>query len=89
MSKKIRCGHGFGIDLNQIWFWKRIFSVQGFSPQSQDEYLHLYISNEIIIIRKILPGGEAYLNDQITLEEKNFDKLREYLYEEFSCNLSE
>jgi hypothetical protein len=89
MSKKIRCGN-IGIDLNQIWFWKHIPSSQESAPQSKHEYLNLSTSSgDTIIIRKILPGGEVYQNDPITLEEKVFDKLIEYLYEEFSCNLSE
>lgn len=89
MSKKIRCGN-IGIDLNQIWFWKRILpSSQGGSLQSAEEYLMLYTSNDTIMIRKVLPEGVSYPNDGITLEEKDFDKLLECLDEEFSCNLSE
>jgi len=91
MSKKIRCGN-IGIDLNQICFWQHIPSLQeaGFQS-SKHEFLHLYTSSVIINIRKILPGGEVYQSDQnlVVLEEKVFDKLVEYLHEEFSCNLSE
>lgn len=89
MSKKIRCGN-IGIDLNQIWFWKRILpSSQEGSLQSGDEYLMLYTSSGAIMIRKILPEGASYLNEDVTLEEKDFNKLLECLDEEFSCNLSE
>jgi hypothetical protein len=78
MSKKIRCGN-IGIDLDQIWFWKRIPSFQGGSLQSRDEYLNLYTSSDTITIRKNLPEGETYVNDQVALEEKDFDKLLQYL----------
>jgi hypothetical protein len=89
MSKKVRCGN-IGIDLNQIWFWEHIPSLQEGPRQSKHEYLNLHTSNgDTIIIRKFLPGGEFYQNDPITLEEKVFDKLLEHLYGEFSCNLSE
>ena len=89
MSKKVRCGN-IGIDLNQIWFWRLILpSSQGGSPQSGDEYLRLYTSTDTITIRKILPEGVSYLNDEVILEEKDFNKLLECLDEEFSYNLSE
>ena len=89
MSKKIRCGM-IGIDLNQIWFWKLIPSTQGDSLQKGVEFLKLYSSNDTITIRKILPEGATYINDEIiSLAEKDFNKLLECLDEEFSCNLSE
>ena len=93
MSKKIRCGN-MGIDLDQIWFWKRIPSFQEEPLQSRDEYLNLHTFSGTIIIRKIPPGGETYVNDQyandqVALEEKDFDKLLQYLYKEFPDNLSE
>jgi regulator of sirC expression with transglutaminase-like and TPR domain len=79
-----------GIDLNQIWFWKRIPRFQGEAlQQSTDECLYLYTSSDTIIIRKILPQGETYISDQVALEEKDFEKLLQYLYEEFSYNLPE
>ena len=97
MSKKIRCGHSFGIDLNQVLFWKRIPSYkkeEGLlgEVKIEDGNLKLYISGETIMIRKRVPNEETNVMsvmDEVILEEEDFDKLLEYLAKEFSCNLSE
>ena len=90
MSNKIRWGHSIGIDLNQIWFWKCIPSYnQDGSLKSEAGYLKLCTSTDTIMIRKFLPEEGAYPNDDVTLEEKDFNKLLECLAKEFSSNLSE
>jgi hypothetical protein len=95
MSKKIRCGHNFGIDLTQVLFWKRIpkYKREGEllgQVEIEDGNLELYISGETIMIRKKVPNEVInIIQDEVILEEEDFGKLLEYLAEEFPCNLSE
>jgi hypothetical protein len=59
------------------------------SLKSEAGYLKLCTSSDAIIIQKTFPQEGRYQNNNVDLEEKDFDKLLECLEREFSSNLSE
>lgn len=97
MSKKIRLGDLGGIDLDQILAWRRIPTHNaGQWLKSKDCNLRLYISSStIVVIQKSAPGEPfneskgITLHDEIVLEKEDFNKLVQYLDEEFLPDIAE